>query len=381
MANGKRAGARESTRGNGATDLSFLEEMIEGEPIDLVRPYLEQAGIEQSEVRFHVYRKVEDGRKPDAFLFKCPPEDFDHSEIGQLYGSGTYRLRIFVRDASAPNGVIRGGGLFTIEMPAGWKPRPPEAAPAPGHGTLETLLLEQARRSDERLERILEAMANKSGAPSPLETLEGLSKLAEIIKPAAPAPSAATLDFTTVLNAAQALTNLAGKGGANDGDADTVLFRSGLGVIEKMIDRAMSARAAPAAAAPVSHAGPAAAALPPAAEQPRAPAPATEEEEGMLVFRAMIRRACGAAAAREDAALFADDAFPFISVEDLTTLALERDWFALLVKAVPDCSHYQEWFTQVRARVIDLGVEQGLLLKLADGTIAAAPPPPPPPPA
>lgn len=362
MAKPRRAAAREP-----APDF----DQVLTDPLELASSYLAQAGLESTEVRFYVYRRVEEGRKPDVLLFKCAPDDFDAEAIGKNYGTGTYRIRVYVKDEEHPNGVLRpGGGLFAVEMPAGYKPAAAAAVTAPsGEGSsFERLMLEMMRQQNERFERVLERIAQPREEPDPMRTLDGLKQLAEIVKPPPPAAAAAAAgpDFSATLAAAKQLLDLSQglRGGAGEeggDDPDSFLMRRGISVVEKMIEKALAERTrapAPPAAQLEQLEQPIAA---PASSPAAAAAPNEPEEEGVMMFKYQLRQACKAAAEGEDAAEYAEDAFPFIADGDLRMIANEPNWFSILVGAVPECAVHQVWFTAARDRLVAMAREEGVL--------------------
>lgn len=338
----------------------FLDTVIT-DPMEAVAPYLAQAGVEQYEVNFFVYRKVDDGRKPDAFLFKCKPEDFDIAELGERYGGGMYRIRIYVKDEENPGGVIRGGGLIAVEKPPGFKPRSvPEQPAAPvaadGMTAFERIVMENMRQSNERFERIMEALAKREEPRDPLSTLEGIRAIAEMFKQPAPPPAAPASDFRSTLNAARDLLEISGGlGGGGGGDPESMVLGRGLGVIEKMIDRAASQQQTRGAAGQAAGASDGAPAV--IVEQPAAPAAtaATEQEsETVLRFRLQMRSACRAAARGEDPEEYAEISFPFVPDADLKSISENPGWFAVIVQAVPEAAEHQAWFTKARDKLVAL---------------------------
>lgn len=377
--------AQAAEREAAASNALMLDDLA-ADPLAPVRPYMAQAGLDSVDAKFYVYRIVDEGTKPDAFLFKCKPEDFDPELIGRRYGTGTYRIKIYVKDEDHPNGVIRGGGIFPIEMPSGYKPEPLAAPPSASASlgalgepsTFERMFLQMMAEGQKRTEDLLGAIA-KARDVAPPDPLAMMRQVGEVMKSLIPPPAPVAAgagggDFMTIVNAAKTLLDIS-KGMAPSAAApDDPEAPIGERLFNRAASQVVDLIAAGAAGKLGNGAAPAALAAPETPAASAAPvasaaggATITEENENMIVFKHSIRQAARAAAAGENPEEYAEDIFGFLSDENIVGFDTPN-WFAILAHHVPEVAPHQAWFARVHAKIIALAREDGILPPALEGS-------------
>ena len=66
---------------------------------------------------------------------------------------------------------------------------------------------------------------------------------------------------------------------------------------------------------------------------------------------------------------FAESVYAMVPDTVLLGMATDPQWFALLCANVPDCAKFEAWYNGVRAKLIELAVEDGILTKDEKGAI------------
>lgn len=357
-----------------AANAQAMTELV-ADPLEAIRPYLAQAGVEDSEVLFYLYRVVDEGKRVDAFLFKCKPEDYDPERLGQQYGSGTYRMKVYVKDNDHPNGVVRAAPKFAVEMPPGFKPglpdTPAQSAPvAPAAPALTAADIALA---------VTEAVrASMPPAKTFAEQLQEMKLLAEIFKPAQAASvvqvpaSDPIAEVTRTIGLMKMIKELNPE--PPDLENPTGLLLEGFKTITGAFANARGAQTPLPAPMPAQPAQPAALTALPANDgatvtitptasaagtMPAANVSTEPTGDDMGMFQKMmigfaIADAKKGADPESDAAIFfekADDDLLNIIIDGAD--ATGKDWFMILCEIHPDAAAYRPWFDAFRAKVLE----------------------------
>ena len=80
-----------------------------------------------------------------------------------------------------------------------------------------------------------------------------------------------------------------------------------------------------------------------------------------ILVKLAINKACGAAAANESAADFAERYYEDIPEPMLLDLCSAPDWFERLAQGFPMVAAHRPWFESLRAKFIEFATEDGLL--------------------
>lgn len=344
--------------------MQMSEDMYSAESLN---PALEQLFAEMgmtadTDATVHVSKLDADGTGTEAAVWRGDPDDYDLESIARKFGSGQYRVKVYVRIPTGQK-VRKANKVFAwLLSPEDEAKRvavlnPPAAATADNSAVLQAL-----GSMNQNLAALIEKVAHPP-AVNPLATLEGIKAIADIIKPAAPVASAASGgDFTTVMNNMRTFMELSRAINpqvpvGEDGKTDVAgaLLTKGLDIFGRAIEARAGAQSSPAAAAPGLPA-PAATA---ATETPPDDGLTEEQRDMLLLFKAQLRIANRSAAGGEPPAEFADDAYDMIGAENIKMLQTDAAWFAKICELVPDCQQHAAWYQAVRAELIRIGIEEG----------------------
>ncbi len=328
--------------------------VLVADPLEVIRPYLVQVGMEESEVMFYLYRVVDSGKQVDAFLFKCKPEDYDPEELGRTYGSGVYRIKLYVKDNDHPNGVVRAAPKFAIEMPPGYKPGAVEV-PA------QVVAVQSERQPSlaEIVAAVAAAMPKPVPGPTMTEMLTQMEIMSRIMRPAESARPAGGDAFSSVkeaLGLIESVKKHIPKAEGGEGESITSTIREGIGLVSEVMrnNRAQHGPQAPQAQLP-----PPGEVLPNPAAPVNAGAPVeTAEDDETMMTGIYIKMAIGAAKKNAPVESMAALVVEHIG-DDLLEAIIEgktpegEDWFSILEKLNPDVTPHRVWFESLRAKVIE----------------------------
>ncbi len=333
----------------------MAEMQMEDDPAAVIDGLLAQQGFDAEQAKFKVYRIVDDGRKPDAFLFECVPDDFNQEEIGKKYGTGTYRLRVYAKTSENPQGVIVRAPKFTVEMPPGYTPPVAAVTVAQPVGVQSpaemAAMVAQAVAST--LAPVLQTIASKPET----NTLDEMAKLAGVMKMLMPAaPAVATAHAPTLMEQLALMTQLQtfmksmnpSEGGKTD--LTTLFAEKGLDALTGMLAMAQQQKAAQVGQP----------ALPPPQPEtaqvmanPVEPEPNESDDEMKILWKAALKAACKSAKQNSPAADFAETWFDMVPDEILDQLSDDPDWFKKVCEVYPECSMYEAWFVQLRTTMVE----------------------------
>lgn len=323
----------------------------------------ELGGDDQATV--HIYRQGT-SYKDLELISECAPEDFKPIMLAHPpYNGGTFRIHIRSKTGIIANKELKVARSATAETA--------EAKP-PAQNDIMAMIMAMNAANNERMEKLLAAM-RPAEPVNPLATLDGLKTMASVIKEMMPAPVQAPaagggMDFFTVLRASRELKEVMG-GDKIPTDSDGNISESAM-MFSALKDILLAAKGqpAPAAAAPVAQ---------PAAAQIAAPVdqqPLSEDEQEMNfrlgLMRIELSRAVRQAETNGDVAAYGARLYDLLDESDITDMATQGTWFAKLCALEPRCQPHEIWFTAVRAEVIRLAQEDGIL----PADPAAAPPQP-----
>lgn len=314
-----------------------------------------------------VYRAAQKG-EPEPYLFTCSPNEFPIiDKLRDEYGTGKYRVRVFVNN--------RVHKYFTVSVEARRTATAPVApAPAPVSDGLAAAL--------ERQTALLERLINQRNTPVPqvntLEMITGvlgaISQVKNLFGPATPpGPENAIELFMKGIEAAK---ELGGGERGSTGLMDIVRDLLKSPIVEKMIEGA-------AANINVPHTAPALPLQPGIGEipqpivstqqpPPQAPtqqpptngdaihqqAPSPENDPRLIGMVHNIRYLATKAAANADVELYADWVLDNVPRDLLAQMIADPNALATLSAAVPEARPYVGWFGQLLALVKEILTEE-----------------------
>lgn len=302
--------------------------------------------------KVHVSRITAEGK--DARVWDGPPEDYDLMHIARQYGgSGDYRVKLYGPHETGRT-VIRANEIMTVllspeEDRALHERRNPQLPQNNGFD-LQAMVAAITQANTAMLAPLL---ARPTANP-----LDDLAKLAEVVKTMMPAPVTPVVatgnSFAEMLANFRALKELTAPAAAETGDTGSYALNKGVDVIASMMAEHTKNRATPQLAAPV-----------PVVNTAVAELHTSEENEEMqlqaklLAFRlrALNTKAVAKAVARDEAESIYED----LPDDVLHMLQQDPRWFKFLCQLVPECAPQREWFELLRIRIVEMGLEDGVL--------------------
>lgn len=322
-----------------------------------------EMGVEgETEATVHVSLLPTDGKSVEAGVWKGDPGEYDLQTIARDHGSGSYRVKVYVRneDGSKP---CRANKIFawklTIAEERARKAAMNAAAnPAPAAPPADAL-------TAEKIAAMVTAgiAAAMPKMPSRKDMLEEMAMMAKMFQPAS------SDSFTTQLKNLSALTEVIRVISPpqqprlldDDGKVDNgAVIMKGLDVLGNAFAAAKSgAIPAPAPVAP---------AVIPAGMTvdgngqlvPMEGATIQQNDEGeqaMLMLKLHLKTAVITAKAGGDPKEFADTVFPLLPDEAVALLQTDPQWMQKLVDINADVAKYPDWFKAVVAEILRLEAE------------------------
>lgn len=335
---------------------------------DALEPFLERLGAElgvekMDSVFIHVWMIEADNTR--AKLGKWRPDDFSMDQISRTYGSGKYEIRMYAE------GAMRAQQNVTIKLSPSDEAKVQAAIAAAKNPEL-------ARAAQDNNSGLANVMAEgfmrlgelitRAAQPPQVDQMAQIEKLAGVVKAMMPAAPVATVErqpsFMEMLNMIKTFNDVTGANKTpipEGADASTAILMKAMDSFGPLLSKAAEAKAAQTAAPTQPASAPALAA--PTAE------PQQDEGEDMMLFKLQLKAACKKAAKGEDAAAFAESVYSMLPDEVLTGMGTDPQWFVYLTNAVPECAQYAEWFSAVRAALVDMAVEDELLVRQSDGSL------------
>jgi hypothetical protein len=332
-----------------------IEEMVNPETIAIAHA-MEQLADNTASVS--VYRQGPLGYKDVVFLFHCLPSEWIANGLQRLqkeYGSGTYRVHVQSEDGRIViNRAVKIEALPKAETVA----QPVAVAQDAGLITSITLALAEISKGMQSLAQMIH-----NQRPDPMQTLEGIKAVAEIVRPPAQ-PVAPATGFREMLDGATALLNLTRSmqptpPANGETSASDLALTKGIDLVGKMFEQHLTKQPQPQADQPAQ-------ALPqPQIEQPKGdnmPPNLTPQQQSQLrVIRLQLQMANESASSGVDPKEFAKEAYQMIPDEVIAMLANDSQWFETIVQNVPECANFKPWYEMVRTEIVQYATEDGLL--------------------
>jgi len=350
------------------------EQMQDYIDYETLNPALEQIKADlnitgEADVDCHVSKLNADGNGLEAKVWTGDPDSFDLEGIAKTYGSGQYRIMVYMK-------IPSGHKVRKLNKVQAWllspadeakveaAKHPPEVRPGDNTAALAGVMAQG-------FQQLGELIVKASAKPDvdPLQQMQALAGIMRTMMPAAVPAAPPGPGFMELLNMVKTFNDVAGIGAKSalpeGADSSTALMMAGMDMFKPVIAKAMEQKAG----------------QPATPTQPQAALPAPEaqpvetESEEFMLFKLQLKAANKAAASGADAADFADTIFAILPDPVLQGMAFDPAWFDYLVKAVPDCAAHKAWYEQVRNALVEIAVEDGIFVRAADGalTLAAEP--------
>lgn len=350
-----------------------LEETFDADALNesLSKLYGELGIGDNGESNVYVYKFVENGK--EARIWEGSPDDYDLNKLSRRFGSGDYRVKVYVRGDSG-RFVLRGNKVFCMLLDPIEEVKAqqivsgaPVAVAAPA---FDPMAIANA---------ITTAIAAAMPKPAPqVDPLQQMAQLAGIMKTMMPnqAPQQSPMDMLGVMRMTIEMMNLA------KGERDPI--ESGVNatttdVFMKMIDKF----GAPIAGLLAQQTTPGMAALPappttgeappvpfpsgtttaetatitPEVSQPAQPPQTPEQEQQMLAqmrLKAGLGFLCMQAKADNDPGTYAEMAIDNVPPDALKTICESPNYLDELAKFEPDVKNHAQWFADLRECIIEV---------------------------
>ncbi len=330
---------------------SQVELVEEPDPQDiaLMRTITALRGSDGAIIR--IYRQGPGGIRDLELLDESGPDEFTPMMLARPPFNGG-KFRIHVQDAE---GHMVLNQVFRI---APSREASAQMHGAPDMGMMERVLAQMAAGFERVIERLNQPQ-------SPLNTLEGLTKIMELVKPAPPPPATTpAAELFTTLKLMRELKQFTAEGQGTFDDDGSIKPGPLLNKAADMLITALNqGKAQEAAQLPA----------PPAAQSPKPgdnapPVPSSdqpqltdEQQEQVMFFKLQLRAANRTAKANESPEDFADTIYPLIGDDMLRTLATDPQWFEKLCQIESGCAEHKDWYGKVRDALIVAAREDGIL--------------------
>ena len=340
-----------------------------------LNPALEQIKADlqisgDADITCHVSKLNADGNGTEYKVWQGDPDDYNLEALAKKHGSGQYRIMVYMK-------IPSGQKVRQINKVQAWMLSPDDEArleaarhpPEPRQADNTAALAGVMAQGFQQLgELIVKAVAKPE--VDPLQQMQALAGIMRSMMPTTPTAPAAP-NFVEMLNMVKLFNDVAGVGKTTlpeGADSSTALMMAGMDMFKPVIAKAMEQKAqqGDAAKLPIQ-------ANNPALTAPIEPQPGESEE--FMFFKMQLKSANKAAVKGTQPDDFADAIYGIIPDEVLQGMAFDPAWFEYLTKAVPECAAHKPWYEAVRNALVEIGVEDGVFVRGADGalTLAAEP--------
>jgi hypothetical protein len=345
-----------------------IQEFINADSLNpaLESLYAELNIVGDADATVHVSKLDADGKGNDANVWKGDPDSYDLETLVKKFGSGTYRVMVYVKMPS-------GKKVRQVNKTIAWLLSPEDESKR------QAALIQPQAQTGQQLPQpdfmaairelagsfqntILQVInAQKSTEKDPLQTLEGIERLAKVMIPAqTPQPDT----FKSTMQMLDTLLTLRDKitpaPKLTDEDGDISMPAVAMAAIREFRNMRQTPQENPAQSVP-------AIAAPVAPVDPQIALQQQETEDMNILLNAQLRMANRAAAGNVDPAEYAESIYGIIPDDIIQLIGGNSDWFAELVKIAPACEQYKQWYLLLGAKIKAMAIEDNLL------TIAPAP--------
>lgn len=322
----------------------------------LLQMYAELGITGDPDTTVHVAKVDANGKGDDANVWKGDPEQYDLESLAKKFGSGAYRVMVYVKIESGQKVRKVNKVLHWMLSPEDEQKRltalnPPAPVIAPQQDILGVVAAMMAAMT-ENTNKLIAAMQKPES--DPLKTLEGVKAIAALVTP--PRQPDTFGDALKMMDTVMGLRDKFAppeKLVSDDGEVSLPnLFMMALKEFKSM-------RTGQTATPEVSNKTPDnVVALPVNSNEP----PLTEEEQELnIVMNFYLKAANKAASLNENPAEYAETIYSVIPEDILKMICTEDSWFSQLVKAAPACAQYEVWYRSVGEKLKALMIEDKLL--------------------
>jgi hypothetical protein len=290
----------------------------------------------------------------DAWLYQCPPHEFDEELLQSGYGPGKYRIRMYGTNADGRYGSLM-NKVLEVGPVAPWRANGESRMNGSGSVTVNAGSSDIAKAMADALAPLIGAMAGmmkQDTGNSRKEVIEEMRAMAEIMRPAQPDPLGNLGGLKAVMELAKSFSGGGDSGGLTEESGPYAVLMKALETFGAMMQTAREQGAAiknenlqlsapdpkPGASQTVRTSEP----------QPAAQPAAQAENEQMETFLKMqLALFLNAAKAEGNPEIYAG-LIVENAPEKLLDLMEAPTWWDELVKLAPDFANHKPWCEQVR---------------------------------
>jgi hypothetical protein len=310
----------------------------------------ELGGITEDGAKVLVYRaNPGNGRKVEAFLYECLPQEFSLTDLQQRYGTGDYRIRGY--HLKGGRRTLFANQMVSIEAPAAPVSAPaPAPAPAPvsDPAALLSPIVSAMAQGFQELGRLIVQSAPKQ--PSRQEWLQELVMMRQVFGESKPG-----LDPSQIMALVQQGIEI-GKGQTPPEDMEGAMMLETVKQIGPLLG-SLAGKPSLTPAMPVSGGAPALPHVPslaaPAAPVVASSAPAaapfnpSPEQDMRPLIAYAVNMLVAQAERGADPALYAEVVADQLPEETINELLARPDWLEMLAGFNPKVREHSAWFLQL----------------------------------
>lgn len=340
---------------------------------EMLNPALEAIFAEMGQdqlgkIKVYISKLVEDTGK-EARVWEGPPADYDLMVTARRFGSGDYRVKVYVPHESGRI-VIRGNNVFTILL----DPSEDAKIVALRNGSpVSVAQVQQSQITPESL-AIAFASAIKAAMPAPVDPLQQMDRLAGVMQKLLPSQTTVPVgnSFMEILNAAKSLMEVTrGFNPPIDAEGKTdvkgLAIARGVDLLAKMFEKSVeSAKPNPSIAGNQQALAAPFAGNDDAAAQTLTP----EQQEDLEMNRLQIKMINREAKAKTDPITLVDKFYEDLPEAVFDLIVFEKDWFGIICANVPECTDHKTWYEALRSAIIAKGIKEGDLEAESDGSLS-----------
>lgn len=344
--------------------------------------YAEMGITGDPDTTVHVAKLDADGKGNEANVWKGDPEQYDLESLAKKFGSGSYRVMIYIKNTDGRK-VRKANKIIAwllspedeakrIQIMNNQSNPAPVTQQQPQQDIVGAMREMMAGFQSTLLQTVTAIQSQQPKEKDPLQTLEGIEKLAKIMIP----PQQPQQDsFATTMKMMDTFMTFQErlkpeKLPIND-DGEVSIPALLLSAVREFKSMNANKNDQPKQL-PVSNEIK-------NDQNGLTPEQQAEIDEMNIVLKFQLKQANNAASNNVDPAEYAESIYTLIPDDVLQMIATDEKWFDEIVKLYPDCKVHEAWYKKVGEKIIGMMREDGLLQSPVESgnvgqTLAGTPP-------
>jgi len=329
----------------------------------------DKMGIDSDiEATVHVYMNDPE-TKLDYKIWQGDADSYSLETLAKVFGSGVYRVKVYARNTEGYKPL-----MFNFLQP--WKLSPEqEMKVAAAKEAAKSPPAALAQNSTDMRDMMREMMNGFQATLSTalqrpqVDPFSQMEKLAGMMKALQPAPAATVApgpDLPALLGMLKTLKDITGSGVPEGASTSEALLLKAADALMPALAEGMKKQQT----------------MQPAQNAEVLPINAALDDEGqqmelmqrmkILAFQMQLKAANKAAARGVNPGEYAETIYDAFDEDDIEGFALNANWFELICQAESGCSAHNAWYNDVRNKIINMALEDGILERGADGGLTVA---------